>query len=84
LVNTKGLLVGITSAILSPTGAFAGNSFAIPVSIVKKVVDDLKQYGEVQRAIIGVNIQDVNSEDATKQHLAEVKGAMVVRVIPGG
>jgi Do/DeqQ family serine protease len=84
LVNTKGLLVGITSAIMSPNGAFAGNSFAIPVSIVKKVVDDLKEYGEVQRAIIGVNIQDVNAEDATKQHLAEVKGAMVVRVIPGG
>jgi serine protease Do len=86
LVNTKGQLVGITSAIMSPNpnGAFAGNSFAIPVNIVKKVVDDLKQYGEVQRAVIGVNIQDVNAEDATKQHLAEVKGAMIVRVIPGG
>jgi serine protease Do len=64
LVNTKGLLVGITSAILSPNGAYAGNSFAIPVTIVKKVVDDLKEYGEVQRAIIGVNIQDVDAEDA--------------------
>jgi serine protease Do len=84
LVNTKGLLVGITSAILSPSGAYSGNSFAIPVSIVKKVVDDLKQYGEVQRAIIGVNIQDVEADDAAKQHLAEVKGAMVTRVLPGG
>ena len=59
LVNTKGLLVGITSAILSPSGAYAGNSFAIPVTIVKKVVDDLKEFGQVQRALIGVNIQDI-------------------------
>ena len=50
LVNTKGLLVGITSAIISPSGAYAGNSFAIPVTIVKKVVDDLKEFGQVQRA----------------------------------
>ena len=56
LVNTKGLLVGITSAIYSPNGAYSGNSFAIPVSIVKKVVEDLRQYGQVQRAFIGVKI----------------------------
>jgi serine protease Do len=84
LVNTKGLLVGITSAIYSPNGAYSGNSFAIPVSIVKKVVDDLKQYGEVQRAVIGVNIEEVNADNAAKQHLAEVKGALINRVIPGG
>jgi serine protease Do len=47
LVNTKGLLVGITSAILSPNGAYAGNSFAIPVTIVKKVVNDLKECREL-------------------------------------
>ena len=74
LVDTKGLLVGITSAILSPSGAYAGNSFAIPVTIVKKVIDDLKEFGEVQRALIGVNISDVNSDDADKLKLAEVKG----------
>lgn len=84
LVDTKGLLVGITSAIISPSGAFSGNSFAIPVSIVKKVVDDLKQYGEVQRAIIGVNIQDVDAEIAAKEKLPEVKGALITRVIPSG
>jgi serine protease Do len=84
LVNTKGLLVGITSAILSPSGAYAGNSFAIPVSIVKKVVDDLKEYGEVQRAIIGVNIKDVESVDAEKQNLNEVKGILVTGVVEGG
>jgi serine protease Do len=84
LVNTQGLLVGITSAIYSPSGAYAGNSFAIPVSIVKKVVDDLRQYGEVQRAIIGVNITDVTSEDAQKQNITEVKGALITKIIDGG
>ena len=84
LVNTKGQLVGITSAILSPSGAYSGNSFAIPVSIVKKVVDDLKKYGEVQRALIGVNIQDVESSDAEKFNLPAVKGVMITRVLDAG
>jgi Do/DeqQ family serine protease len=84
LVNTKGLLVGITSAIYSPNGAYSGNSFAIPVSIVKKVVNDLKEFGEVQRAIIGVNIQDIDADLAAKQKLPEVKGALITRIIPGG
>jgi Do/DeqQ family serine protease len=84
LVNTKGLLVGITSAIVSPSGAYAGNSFAIPVTIVKKVVEDLKQYGEVQRAIIGVNITEVTQEDAEKLKLSEVRGARIANVIPDG
>ena len=84
LVNTKGLLVGITSAIISPSGAYAGNSFAIPVTIVKKVVDDLKEYGEVQRAIIGVKITDVTSEEAEKQNLKEVKGVLIESIIADG
>jgi len=84
LVNTKGLLVGITSAILSPSGAYAGNSFAIPVTIVKKVVDDLKEYGEVQRALIGVEIDDVDAEIAAKQNLGEVKGILIKRIVPDG
>lgn len=84
LVDSKGLLVGITSAIYSPSGTYAGNSFAIPVSIVKKVVDDLREFGEVQRAIIGVNITDVTSDAAEKQGLKEVKGALVTKIIDGG
>lgn len=84
LVDTKGLLVGITSAIISPSGAYAGNSFAIPVSIVKKVVDDLMKYGEVQRAIIGVNIEDVNSDIAKKLDLKEVTGVHIVKVLDNG
>lgn len=84
LVDTNGNLVGITSAILSPSGAYAGNSFAIPVSIVKKVVDDLKEYGAVQRALIGVNIKDVDSEDADKLHLNEVRGILITNVVENG
>jgi len=84
LVNTKGQLVGITSAIYSPTGAYSGNSFAIPVTIVKKVVNDLKEYGQVQRAFIGVNIKDLVSEDADKFKLNELKGVLITRVIDEG
>ncbi len=84
LVNTRGLLVGITSAILSPSGAYAGNSFAIPVNIVKKVVGDLKQFGEVQRAIIGVNIKEVSQEDAEKNKLEKLTGALISNIVNGG
>ncbi len=84
LVNTQGLLVGITSAIISPNGAYAGNSFAIPVSIVKKVVDDLKQYGHVQRALIGVNIQDVDQKTADKLDLKSVNGVLISGVTDDG
>lgn len=86
LVNTSGQLIGITSAIISPSGAYAGNSFAIPVNIVKKVVEDLREYGEVQRAIIGVsNIQDVSSEliESENLKLSDVKGVFIDQVVPG-
>lgn len=81
LVNTRGLLVGITSAIYSPSGAYAGNSFAIPVEIVEKVVKDLKEFGEVQRVIIGVNIRDVTSTDAEEKKLKEIRGVYVTNIL---
>lgn len=84
LVNTKGELEGITSAILSPSGAYAGNSFAIPISIVKKVIDDLRKFGEVQRAIIGVRITDVTQDDADKLKLPEVSGAKITDITQNG
>jgi Do/DeqQ family serine protease len=84
LVNTSGQLVGITAAIVSPSGAYAGNSFAIPVNIVKKVVEDLKQYGAVQRAIIGVTISEVTPEIADKENLKEIRGAYVTGVTSKG
>ena len=84
LVDTKGQLVGITSAILSPSGAYSGYSFAIPVSIVSKVVDDIRKYGEVQRALIGIQMDEVSPEVAEKQNLTAVKGVLITKIIEGG
>lgn len=74
LVNTDGKLIGINTAIATPTGTFAGYSFAVPVNIVQKVVKDLKKYGIVQRAYLGVEI-DITKED--------VGGVYVSNVIDG-
>ena len=77
LVNTKGELVGINTAIFSETGNFAGYSFAVPIAIAGKVVADLKQYGAVQRAILGVIIKNVSDykkekpEEAAKLKVKE-------------
>lgn len=84
LVNTRGDLIGITTAIISPSGAYAGNSFAVPSSIVQKVYEDLKQYGEVQRGLMGVNITDVTDEIAKEENLKEVKGVYLTGVIEDG
>ncbi len=84
LVDTKGLLVGINTAIISPSGGYAGNSFAVPVSIVKKVVNDLKEFGEVQRAILGVTIQDVTSELKTQEDLETLGGVYISGVREDG
>jgi serine protease Do len=84
LVNTSGQLVGITAAIVSPSGAYAGNSFAIPVNIVKKVVEDIRQFGVVQRAIIGVSISEVTPEIADKENLKEIKGAYITGIVNKG
>lgn len=77
LVNIRGELVGINTAIISPSGGFAGTAFAVPVSIVRKIVADLRDFGVVQRAILGVSIQDVDAEIAKKNGLEEVKGVLV-------
>ncbi len=78
LVNTKGELVGINTAIYSQTGNFTGYSFAVPISIASKVASDLKKYGAVQRAILGVQITDpenVKGED--KDKVKALEGAYV-------
>ncbi|WP_167608348.1 Do family serine endopeptidase [Maribellus sediminis] len=84
LVNQQGNLVGINAAIASRTGSYSGYSFAIPVSIVKKVVEDLKEFGEVQRALIGVNIRDVDAELAKDMNLDKVEGVYVAGVTDNG
>lgn len=82
LVNLNGELIGINTAIASPSGAFAGYSFAVPSSLVRKVVDDLVEYGSVQRALLGISIQDVNAQLADSQDLDVVKGVYVGEVYP--
>lgn len=71
LVNTKGELVGINTAIYSETGNFAGYSFAVPISIVSKVATDLKTHGAVQRAVLGVSIQNISVLKDLKPEVAE-------------
>jgi len=84
LVNTRGELVGINTAIASRTGSFAGYSFAIPASIVSKVVADLKEFGVVQRAILGVQLRDINSEFAKENKLPTLDGVYIVNVLEKG
>ncbi|RHJ82890.1 Do family serine endopeptidase [Parabacteroides sp. AM08-6] len=88
LVNTKGELVGINTAIYSETGNFAGYSFAVPISIAGKVANDLKQYGTVQRAVLGVQIMSVgdiadqlgypNLSSKLKEELTDLKSKIKV------
>jgi len=84
LINTRGELVGINTAIASRTGAYTGYSFAVPASIVEKVVNDLMEFGAVQRAILGVTIQDVTAELAKEYDIEEIEGVYVNGVRQGG
>lgn len=84
LVNTRGEVIGINTAIASKTGSYSGYSFAVPSSIVKKVVTDLKEYGQVQRAMLGVQIRDINSELAAKLNIDKLEGVYVEGVVEGG
>jgi serine protease Do len=81
LVNTHGELIGINAAIASHTGVYEGYSFAIPVNIVKKVVNDMMEYGEVQRGYIGVQISNLDAETADKLGLDQVEGVYVAGVV---
>ncbi len=80
LVNLNGELVGINSAIASQTGSFAGYAFAIPVSIMTKIVSDLKNYGSVQRALLGIVITDITDEFAKANNINRLDGVFVVGV----
>ncbi len=84
LVNTKGQLIGINAAIASKNGSFIGYSFAIPVTIVKKVVSDLKEFGKIKRAYIGVTIQNIDSKLSKELKQAEIKGVFIPGIIHGG
>jgi len=84
LVNTRGELIGINSAIASNTGSYTGYSFAIPVNIARKVVSDLIEFGEVQRGFIGVSLRDLDSKLAKEKSISEIKGVYVNGVTEGG
>ena len=83
LVNLRGELVGINSAILSRSGGNIGIGFAIPVNMVKSVMAQLIKYGEVKRGVLGVNIYDVTPDIAKEFGLSETSGALVAGVIQG-
>jgi len=84
LVNTRGELIGINTAIASQTGSYSGYSFAIPAGIVKKAVNDILEYGEVQRALLGVEIRDVTDEVAKKYNLDKIEGVFIGKVQSDG
>ena len=84
LVNLQGELVGINTAIATPTGSYAGYGFAVPSSIVQKVVLDIKQFGTVQRAVLGVQIGDITSQLAKEKDLKTLDGVYVHSVVENG
>ncbi len=92
LVNARGELVGINSVLYSPTGAYAGYGFAIPTSIMTKVVADLKEYGVVQRAMLGIRGAAIDDDqqmlpEETKKKVKELgatSGVLVGEVVDGG
>lgn len=84
LVNTQGELVGINSAIASTTGTYTGYSFAIPANLVKKVVNDLAEFGKVQRAFLGVVIKDLTPDLADKMSLKDLNGVYVEEALNNG
>ena len=83
LVNTRGELVGINTVIISRTGDYSGNAFAIPVSIVQKVIVDLKEFGYVQRALLDANIQPIDDKFAKEKGI-KVEGIYVASVVENG
>jgi serine protease Do len=84
MFNMDGEVVGINSAIYSPSGGSVGIGFAIPSNLAKPVIDQIRQYGHARRGWIGVRIQSVSAELAEGLHLPATKGALIASVTPGG
>ncbi len=83
LVNKEGKLVGINTAIISQTGSYSGYSFAVPVNIVKKVVDDLIDFGSVKRALLGIMMSPVDDKVAREMKLSSATGVYINEVSKG-
>jgi serine protease Do len=84
LVNSRGELIGINTAILSKTGSYTGYGFAVPIDIVVKSVNDIIKYGEVQKAFMGVGVSDITSETLEQYKLKDFSGALVTYLEQGG
>ena len=83
LINLKGELVGINSAIFSSSGGNIGIGFAIPVNIAKAIMDQILEFGEVRRGLLGVSISDFNAETAKAIGVEATQGALVQEIVPG-
>ncbi len=81
LVNQNGELIGINTAIASNTGSYTGYSFAVPVNMVKKIMGDLAQHGTVQRALLGVQIREINQELAESEDIQNLEGVYISKVM---
>lgn len=77
LVNTNGDLIGINTAISSQTGSYVGYSFAVPSNIARKVIDDIMEYGSVQKGVLGVNTISINSPYAIENKINEIEGVYI-------
>lgn len=84
LVNTRGELVGINTAITSHTGSYVGYSFAVPSNIAKKVVEDLMEYGNVQRAFLGIKYVELDGENSNSLKTQVAEGIFITNVLEGG
>ena len=83
LVNKKGQLVGINTAIVSQNGAYTGYSFAVPVNIVRRIAEDLIDFGSVKRAVLGITMGSVDKKFADEMKLSSVSGVYINEVLKG-
>ena len=83
MVNLRGQVVGINSAIASRTGYYQGYGFAIPIDLARRIMEDLVEFGEVRRAYLGVSMQDVSAIDAELYGLPRPMGALIQQTVPG-
>ena len=84
LVNTRGELVGINTAIASRTGSYSGYSFAVPTTIAKKVVEDILDFGTVQRAILGITMREIDEDISREYGLKGNEGVFIAEVTKDG
>lgn len=81
LVNVDGELIGINTMIYSQTGNYSGHSFAIPSSVVKKIITDIKQYGSVQRAVLGIQFTELDAEKAKENNITQTTEGVFVNKV---